>query len=128
MSNILKHQLYTILFACVVMVLCFVKFFENRPEGYLLFNGSDKVVHFIMFQTLSFLTIQGFDSYCHYNLSVFRALGITICVAIFAAFTELMQSWVFTSHQAEWWDFVVDILGCGVAFGQFGFQKIIINR
>ena len=74
-------------------------------EGWELFEGQDKVAHFVLFSTWTFLVMVGFARY-------FKKVILTVAILslLFAGSTEAIQ-YFLPGRSADWMDLVADLIG-----------------
>ena len=70
------------------------------------FPGADKVVHFVLFAVLTYLTVKTVKMR-NIKISKFQ-LGCLL--ALYAVITELVQIGISGRH-GDFWDFLADVLG-----------------
>jgi VanZ family protein len=108
----LRHQLWAIFWALVVLVLCNIKMPVNEHTAGFFFTGFDKLVHLGFFYVLTVLLFYGKIKYQHnYSFRLLTIFKIIFISAFFGAAIELLQWKVFTYRSAEWWDFACDMIG-----------------
>ena len=71
-----------------------------------LIPGLDKVVHFILFAILAFLTIRAIEE----RRREIKFWFLLILLSLFAAMTEVLQHFQ-ESRRADLWDMMADVLG-----------------
>ncbi len=101
------------MWALVILILC-----GMPPSGLpsIRIPGFDKLVHAGLFGVLALLIVSE-QNVLRSRLSVEekpRWIGFSISI-VYGAAIELMQLWVFTARGAEWFDFIADVIGAGMA-------------
>ncbi len=92
----------------------------NLSQSVLVFDLSDKLIHFVVFGVLGWLTARGFK---HCTLDKIRKRYFVTAAAatiIFAATDEWHQSFV-PGRFADVWDWVADTLGILFFIGMYYF-------
>lgn len=111
-NKALKHQIWAIVWALAVLVLCNIKIPSSTQSNGLFFTGFDKLVHLGFFYVLTVLLFYGKINYQHnFNLRSLTIFKIILVSAFLGGGIELLQWKVFTYRSAEWWDFGCDMLG-----------------
>lgn len=124
MLTTLKYQYPAILWTIIVLVLCNIPPMETGEESFF-FEGFDKMAHLGFFFILSVLLLFGKirqqNSYEYSKLTIVKILAVT---AILGGGIEILQWKIFTYRSAEWWDFISDMLGAGMAV----FSYLLLHR
>ncbi|WP_288019973.1 VanZ family protein [Tenuifilum sp.] len=103
----------SLMWALVILILC-----GMPPSGIpkIRIPGLDKIVHFGLFAVFSVLLITEQNTQRN-QLTVkgkYLLRGFTIAV-LYGGLIELMQLWIFIGRGAEWYDFIADAIGAGIA-------------
>ncbi len=109
----MKHYIWAILWAVVVLVLCILP--SESTDAVPKFPGIDKLVHtgfFFVFTVL--LYYGGIRRLGTSSPSWKMSVRVVIFSALFALFTEYLQWKVFTYRSAEAWDLFADAVGTGM--------------
>ena len=90
--------------------------------------GPDKIVHFILFGTFSFLTLWGYrNKLLSKNISYTRKAFLLsfILIISYGALTELLQKYIFINRYGCIFDFYADAIGCvlGIIIFYLYFKK-----
>lgn len=111
-NKALKHQVWAIVWALAVLVLCNIKIPSSNQSNGFFFTGFDKLVHLGFFYVLTVLLFYGKINYQHnFNLRSLTIFKIILVSVFLGGGIELLQWKVFTYRSAEWWDFGCDMLG-----------------
>lgn len=94
------------------------------PENHIeLFEGADKIVHCLMFLTLTLAFLFDLSDYKN-KLSWAGVTISSICIMIFAAFDEWMQGAMAMGRTTEVYDFIADCAGIALAANFWLFNRI----
>lgn len=90
--------------------------------------GPDKIVHFIVFGTLSFSMLWGYREKIIYKNTKIKKKPylLTLLLSIsYGCLTELLQKYVFINRYGSIYDFIADAIGCvlGVIVFFYCFKK-----
>jgi VanZ family protein len=126
----LKHNLYGLLWALLILVLCGIPGRDIPHVSFLELLNFDKFVHASIFFVLVVLLINGFGKQS--SIAAFHnfpaASAFIICVAYGGAL-ELMQEAVFEERSADVYDFIANSFGCVVGLLLFKpVHKKILSR
>jgi VanZ family protein len=101
--------------AAIVFILHVIPIKPDREPSFRI-PHADKVVHFIMFCTLSFLAYRAVLT--HYsNRPVFRKIVVIILICIsYGALMEFLQGNYFNERDSDFFDWFADTIGtfCGL--------------
>ncbi len=88
--------------------------------------GPDKIVHLIIFGTLSFLIMLGFRETIYKKGKIKYALISLFITALYGVITELLQYYVFIGRSGNVYDALADIFGAilGVIFYGWGIRLL----
>lgn len=119
----LKHNLYGLLWALLIMALCGIPGRDIPHVSFLELISFDKFVHAFIFFVLVILLIHGFGRQTSFPLLNKKPMLIAfiLCVAYGGAL-ELLQQAVFEERSADLYDFIANSFG--VAVGTLSFKKI----
>jgi VanZ family protein len=121
----LRYQLWAIVWALLVLVLCNIEMPVSESGPSLFFIGFDKLAHLGFFFVLTILLFYGKIRYQHnYSFRSLTILKIILTTAFLGGLIEMMQWKIFTYRSAEWWDFFCDMIG--VFMGVFSY--ILLHR
>lgn len=111
----LKYQVWAIVWAIFILVLCNIHISQSASEGFF-FEGFDKMVHLGFFFVLTVLLFYGKIKHQHnYSFRSLTILKIVLITAVIGGGIEILQWKIFTYRSAEWWDFTCDMLGVSMA-------------
>ena len=90
--------------------------------------GPDKVVHLLLFATLSFISLWGYRTslfdinYPHRNRLF---IIISLISILYGGLTEILQKYLFINRYGSYYDFIADAIGCliGIIIFHFLAQK-----
>ncbi len=113
MTDFLKYQKLTLLWALFVLVMCCAPMgsVENSVH---FFPGFDKLVHCGFFFVFTVLLANGFIRR-QGRLYVQHIAGILIASIAFGGLIEVLQFAVFTWRDGDWADLFADSVGVGMA-------------
>lgn len=75
----------------------------------------DKIIHFIMFCGLSFLSLWGYRANFCLNGKSYRIkaiLFVSLLTIAYSGLTELLQKYIFTERYCNIFDFMENVVGC----------------
>lgn len=122
--TLLKPLLLTVIWACVIFVLCNMKIGASGPEPWYYFEGLDKAVHACLFFVLGLLSYWGFYRQRKWpSVSRNAALYAFLLCMLYGGLIEILQGLVFTYRSADWMDWVFDIGGTLLGIWVFGLLK-----
>lgn len=123
--KLIRYQIWAIIWAILVVVLCNIRMSGNKTESLFLFEGFDKLAHLGFFFVLTILLFYGKIRHQHnYGFRFLTILKIILITASLGGLIELVQWTVFTYRSAEWWDFICDMIGVGMGI----FSYIALHR
>lgn len=103
----------SLMWALVILILC-----GMPTSGFptIKIPGIDKMVHFGLFMVFAILLITEMND-LRMQLQVKNSyLWLSFVIAMgYGGLIELMQLYFFTSRGAEWYDFLADLSGAGLA-------------
>ena len=112
----MKHYLWTIIWAIIVLVLCLLPPSSLESPGLVLFEGADKLIHTGFFFVFGILMFHASIRIRGTRKPTVRVLLRVIAISIaFALLTEFLQWKVFTYRSAELWDLLANFTGIGMA-------------
>jgi VanZ family protein len=111
----LKHNLYGLLWALLILVLCGIPGKDIPHVSFLELLNFDKFVHASIFFILTLLFIRGFGKqtsfeYLHAHP---RTAAFTVCV-LYGGSLEIMQGTIFVDRSADILDFIANSFGASV--------------
>ncbi len=125
-KTILKITIYlhkTLIISLLITFLSLANFNDLSTPTVLLFPGADKMVHFIMYFTLSLV----FMLECYYKSLVqpkkTKLILINLIPLLMSITFELIQEYLTTSRTGSFYDELFNILGILVAILTFYFIK-----
>ena len=88
----------------------------------------DKIVHFILFSSLSFLSAWGYRNYLKKYSHPYKnklLLTIILLTIAYGGLTEILQKYIFINRYGSIYDFIADAIGCvlGVIVFFYYFKK-----
>lgn len=103
----------TLMWSMVIMILCGM---PSSGIPRIKIPGIDKMVHFALFFVFATLLVTEMNTLrSKYKVEPkHQLIGFAIAIA-YGALTELLQLYVFTSRGADWFDFMADTIGAGIA-------------
>ncbi|SRR5690606_10972868 len=109
----MKHYIWAVLWAVVVVVLCGLP--SAATDEVPKFPGIDKLVHTGFFFVFTVLLYYGAIR----RVGTFRpswriSVRVVLFSCLFALFTEYLQWKIFTYRSAEAWDLFADAVGTGM--------------
>lgn len=109
----MKHYIWAILWAVVILVLCSLP--SESTDAIPKFPGIDKLVHTGFFFVFTVLLYYGAirrlgTSRPSWSISI----RVVVFSLLFALFTEYIQWKIFTYRSAEAWDLFADAVGTGM--------------
>jgi len=111
----MKHYLWVLLWAIVVLVLCLIPPSQITSNRVVLFEGVDKLVHTVFYFVFSVLLYDALIRARRTTRPTFSILWrVVLLSTFFALLTELLQWKVFTYRSAEIWDLVANMIGIGI--------------
>ncbi|MBO4574448.1 MAG: VanZ family protein [Bacteroidales bacterium] len=134
MARLTRHIYPGLLCGVIIMILC------GLPGSYFPkvitfweWLGPDKLVHLLMFASLSFFTIWGYrEEYCHNNKSyrIKLQLIVFLITIAYGAITEVLQANIFHGRYGSIYDFLADVIGCilGILIFKLIFRKKMIKN
>lgn len=75
----------------------------------------DKIVHFILFASLSFLSAWGYRNYLKKYSHPYKnklLLTIILLTIAYGGLTEILQKYLFINRYCSIFDFIADAIGC----------------
>jgi VanZ family protein len=119
----LKHNLYGLLWALVIMILCGIPGRDIPHVSFLELISFDKFVHASIFFLLAILFIRGFSKQHSFSLLQRKpsTLACIICIA-YGGILELLQQAVFEERSADIYDFIANSFG--VVMGVLLYNRI----
>lgn len=121
-----KYLLRNILWCLVIFVLCTLPG-EKLPDDSLHIPHIDKMVHFFMFFIMSIFLCAELKYQTSFSFKKIMLTSIVL-VALYGAFIELIQNFVFTYRSGDYYDLLFDILGGIVGALMFKTMKIFKDR
>lgn len=125
-KTILKITIYlhkTLIISLLITFLSLANFNDLSTPTVLLFPGADKMVHFIMYFTLSLV----FMLECYYKSLIqpkkTKLILINLIPLLMSITFELIQEYLTTSRTGSFYDELFNILGILVAILTFYFIK-----
>ena len=113
----------TLIISLLITFLSLAKFNDLSTPTVLLFPGADKMVHFIMYFTLSLV----FMLECYYKSLIqpkkTKLILINLIPLLMSITFELIQEYLTTSRTGSFYDELFNILGILVAILTFYFIK-----
>ena len=102
----IRYSIATFVWLLVVMYSLFMPASEISVPDDIMFKGADKMVHFVLFATMTFLVVMAMRE---------REIGISIKLTLllmstFAILTELFQL-LISDRNCDIWDVIADIAG-----------------
>lgn len=127
-TNYIKHYPLSIIVACIVTLISLIPFPEiELAEDIPL---ADKWTHMVMYGGLC-LCIWLEYLRIHENIDMGKTLCLAIAAPILMGGTlELMQAYLTTSRNGDWWDFVANSIGVLVSalIGRTILNKIVPRK
>ena len=119
LPTILKNFHKTLIISGLIAFLSLSNFNDLSTPKVLMFYGADKLVHFIMYFSLSLV----FMLECHYN-SIFKLnhsklILINLLPLFMSISFELLQEYFTTSRTGSYYDEIFNILGIVTAIFAF---------
>lgn len=119
LPTILKNFHKTLIISGLIALLSLSNFNDLSTPKVLMFYGADKLVHFIMYFSLSLV----FMLECHYN-SIFKLnhsklILINLLPLFMSISFELLQEYFTTSRTGSYYDEIFNILGIVTAIFAF---------
>jgi hypothetical protein len=111
-SPLVKYQSPSILWGLFILLILLLP--GSKVENILLFEiiPADKMIHFILFLILSLFNTVGWFKYKGDLISKgMKYLKTILYCGFFAGATELLQMVANTEREADWLDFLTNILG-----------------
>lgn len=111
-SPLVKYQSPSILWGLFILLILLLP--GSKVDNLLLFDiiPADKMVHFILFMILSLFNTVGWFKLKGDIISKGRKyLSTIIFCGLFAGTTEILQMVVATEREADWFDFLTNLLG-----------------
>lgn len=111
-SPLVKYQSPSILWGLFILLILLLP--GSKVDNLLLFDiiPADKMVHFILFMILSlFNTVGWFKLKGDIISNGKKYLSTIIFCGLFAGTTEILQMVVATEREADWFDFLTNLLG-----------------
>ncbi|MBI9061080.1 MAG: VanZ family protein [Marinilabiliaceae bacterium] len=123
MNTLLKyHKTITILIAITLLSLLNVG--EITPNEIKLIPHSDKIVHFTMYFTATFVLL--LEYFLHHKKNKAALKRLTVIPFIWGGIMEICQFYLTENRGAEWWDLAANT--CGLLFGYLIFMKVRNNH
>ena len=91
------------------------------PQHVKGLHASDKILHFLAYAGLAFLTASTFTILTTHP--ILRWLAITQLLAVYAAIDEFTQT--FVGRSAEWMDWMADLAGVMAGLALYGLARIL---
>ncbi|MCY4778632.1 VanZ family protein [Sphingobacterium sp. UT-1RO-CII-1] len=108
------NYIWAIVWATIMLILMGMP--SNNVPSVGLFEGFDKLAHCGSFFLLTVFLLQGFTTQSNTAISKVKNFFYTLLITSFFAFaTELLQYYLDTGRQADWWDIFADFVGIGMA-------------
>jgi len=109
----MKHYIWAVLWAVVVVVLCSLP--SAATDEVPKFPGIDKLVHTGFFFVFTVLLYYGAIRRVGTSRPSWRiSIRVVLFSCLFALFTEYLQWKIFTYRSAEAWDLFADAVGTGM--------------
>lgn len=104
-----KLPLFTLLIAALIFVLSILPSDDLPKQGWLNFPGVDKLVHFLMYFTLTLV----FSAETGYRriLPGLNLLLIALLAAVYSGTIELIQMFFTSTREGDWLDLLANITG-----------------
>lgn len=119
----LYNYIGAILWALLMLILMGMP--SSDVPAVSFFEGFDKLAHCGSFFVLTVFLLQGFISQSKGNISKYKNFFWTLLIAALFAFgTEILQYYLGTGRQADWWDIFADFVGIGMAL----FSYLVLYR
>jgi len=98
---------------CVVTIIIYLSFATPSTfQGVPTFKHMDKVIHFLMYMTLTMALISDFHHKKRVNINTFSfVIFCLIFPAVFGGMIEIFQLFFFPPRSAEWDDWFSNIGG-----------------
>lgn len=116
MNKLLRFH-KTIFILIVITLLSLLKVGDLAPDQVKLIPYSDKIVHFIMYFTATFILL--FEYYLHHNKNKSGLINLIFIPFIWGALMEVCQFFFTDNRAAEWWDFIANTLGLVIGYVSF---------
>ena len=121
-------------FSIAVLIAIIILSFQNiKPDGILLFEGADKLVHFCMYGGVSATLWTEF--YFNHRRSpkiptIHAIIGAIIAPIIFGALIEIGQTHMTTTRTGDWLDLASNCLGVviGSLFVRIVLRPLILKK
>lgn len=109
-KNIILHYWKSITVITVIIYLSFAT--PSTFQGVPTFENMDKVIHFLMYMTLTMALISDFNHKKRVNIhSLSFIIFCLVFPAVFGGMIELFQLYFFPPRSAEWGDWFSNIGG-----------------
>jgi VanZ family protein len=112
----------SVLLTLIILVLSFAKLpaLESIPKV----SNLDKLVHFLMYLSLTLVLIYDFTKEKRNDYRTWRFVLICLLFPfLLGGITELLQSLLFVPRVAEWWDWISNSSGVLVGWGVYVVYK-----
>ena len=123
MIHFLKYH-KTIGIILIVTLLSLLDTSGIEPKRMHSIPNFDKIVHFLMYFTMTFFLI--FDYYLHHKHKISKKVYLLIIPLSWGGAMELAQLWFTNYRGAEWMDMLANTIGVILAY--FAFYLLRDNR
>jgi len=123
MNTLLKYH-KTIVILTAITLLSLLNIGEVAPNGIKLIPHSDKIVHFIMYFTASFVLL--FEYFLHHKKNKAVLKRLPVIPFVWGGIMEICQFYLTEYRGAEWSDLAANT--CGLFLGYLTFMKVRNNH